>query len=119
MDPIPENFFDPVLTFGKTLAITETGAATKNFHAFGIDYKFNEDYQTQYIDLLLKKAYQYHVEFVVNWASIDFDRLLESIPNEAREIGAIWAYTGLQRSDGCPKKALALWDAYLHLPYQE
>ena len=54
--------------------------------------------------------------FVVNWAGIDFDPMLEHFPPGVRDLATYWAYTGLQRSDGCPKPALAIWDAYLALP---
>jgi len=119
IDPVPENFFDIALTFGKPIAITETGAPSMNFTALGINYEFTEDYQYQYIDLLLRKAHEHEFVFIVNWTSIDFDKLLEVFPKEAVELGTIWAYTGLQRSDGCPKKAVHLWDAYLALPYTD
>ncbi len=116
-DPLPEDFFDIPVSFGKTVAITETGAPSRDFEALGISYEFTEDYQCDYIDLLLRKAYEHEFAFVVNWTSIDFDKLLEDIPEEAREIALIWAYTGLQSSDGSPKKALSIWDAYLQVPY--
>lgn len=116
-DPLPDDYFDDVLHFGKPVAITETGAPSQNFSAFGVDYTFDEDYQKEYIALLLEKAYEYKFVFVVNWASIDFVRLLDIFPKETRELGMIWVYTGLQRSDGCPKKALYVWDAYLQLEY--
>jgi hypothetical protein len=116
-DPVSESFFDVPLSFGKPIAVTETGAPSQNFKALGINYKFTEDYQYQYIDLLLRKANEYKFAFVVNWTSIDFEKLLDVFPKEAREIGMIWAYTGLQRSDGQPKKALSLWDTYLDIPH--
>jgi hypothetical protein len=117
IDPVPENYFDVPVSFGKRIAITETGAPSRNFEALGINYEFSEDYQYDYIDFLLGKAYEYEFAFVVNWTSIDFDKLLEYIPEEGREIALIWAYTGLQCSNGSPKKALSLWDAYLEVPY--
>jgi hypothetical protein len=118
LDPVPEDYFDVLRSYGKPIAITETGAPSRDFTALGIDYEFDEDYQKAYIELLLRKAHEYNFVFVINWASIDFDELLEVFPaGEIREIGTIWAYTGLQTSVGCAKKALAVWDAYLHVPY--
>jgi hypothetical protein len=117
MELVPENYFDLPVSFGKTIAITETGAPSRDFEALGINYEFTEDYQYDYIDLLLRKAYEHEFAFVVNWTSIDFDKLLKDIPEEGREIALIWAYTGLQMSDGTPKEALTIWDAYLQLPY--
>ena len=117
LDPVPEDFFDTFLIFGKPIAVTETGAPSQDFSALGTNYKFDENYQRQYIELLLRKAHEYDFEFVINWANIDYDKLLEIFPDKnLREFATIWAYTGLQRSDGCKKKALYVWDAYLKLP---
>ncbi len=117
LDPVPEDYFEIPLSFGKTVAITETGAPSRDFEALGTNYEFTEEYQYDYIELLLRKACGHEFAFVVNWTSIDFDKLLEDIPEDGREFALIWAYTGLQWSDGTPKEALAIWDAYLQLPY--
>ena len=46
----------------------------------------------------------------------DIDPMLERFLAEVRELATYWAYTGLERSDGCPKSALAIGDAYQALP---
>ncbi|MBU7036134.1 MAG: hypothetical protein HXS49_13155, partial [Theionarchaea archaeon] len=117
MDPVPEDYFDSALQFGKPIAITETGAPSQDFHALDSDFEFDEEYQKDYMTLLLKKACDYEFVFVVNWVPVDFVDLLEVFPDDLRELGMIWAYTGLQRSDGCPKKALYVWDVYLSVTY--
>jgi hypothetical protein len=75
------------------------------------------DYQVQWIGFLLHQANRRRFRFVVNWAAIDFDELLHAIPSpELQEFARFWAWTGLERSDGCPKRALPVWEAYRKLP---
>jgi len=116
VDPVPDDYFDLLWQFDKPIAITETGAPSRNFKALGINYQFDQQYQYNYLDLLLKKSHEHNVVFIINWTSIDFEKLLDSFPITARQLGKIWAYTGLQQSDGCAKKALSLWDGWLALP---
>jgi hypothetical protein len=118
-DPIPEDFFAAALAFGKPLAVTESGAPSYDFSAFGKNYEFTEEYQTRWVDFLLRQAGEHQFKFVVGFTGIDYDKLLEVFPKDARELGSIWVYTGLERSDGCAKRALLVWDEYLGLPYQE
>ena len=118
-DPIPENYFDVALSFGKPIAVAESGAPSDNFSAFGTDYEFSEAYQTSWIQFLLQQAQAHQFEFVINWTGIDFDKLLEIFPPETRELGMFWAYDGLERSNGCAKQALPIWDQRLALPYQK
>lgn len=118
VDPLPDDFFRTALSFGKPLGITESGVPSSSFEAFGRRYEFSEAYQARWIDFLLNQAARHRFLFVVNWAAIDFEELLESFPSqELREFATVWVYTGLERSDRCPKESLAVWDAYLELPY--
>ncbi|GAB4549252.1 MAG: hypothetical protein Fur002_26350 [Anaerolineales bacterium] len=118
-DPIPEDFFAAALAFGKPLAVTESGAPSYSFSAFGKNYEFTEEYQARWVGFLLRQAGEHQFRFVVAFTGIDYDKLLAVFPADVRELGAIWVYTGLERSDGCAKRALSVWDAYLGLPYQE
>ena len=118
-DPIPEDFFAAALAFGKPLAVTESGAPSYSFSAFGKDYEFTEEYQARWVDFLLRQAGEHQFKFVVGFTGIDYDKLLEVFPKDVRELGMIWVYTGLERSDGCAKQALAVWDEYLGLVYHE
>ena len=113
---VPEDYFDPALAFGKPVAVAETGMPSRGFKAYGVQYDFDSEDQVRYVDLVLRKALEHDFVFVVNWANIDFDPLLEHFPKDLRDLGLYWAYTGLQRSDGCPKDALYVWDAYAALP---
>lgn len=112
----PEDYFAPALAYGKPIAITETDMPTQDFTAFFVPYQFEAQHQTHFIDFLLRKGVEHEFVFVVNWANIDFDRLLDDIPVVMRDQARFWAYTGLQESGGCPKPALFIWDAYLELP---
>lgn len=118
-DPIPEDFFAAALAFGKPLAVTESGAPSYNFSAFGKDYEFTEEYQARWVDFLLRQAGENQFRFVVAFTGIDYDKLLAVFPEDVRELGTIWVYTGLERSDGCAKRALSVWDAYLGLEYHK
>lgn len=117
LDPIPEDFFETALSFGKPVGVTESGAPSRSFTALGRTYEFSEDYQARWIGFLLRQANLHRFRFVVNWAAIDFDELLQTIPSpELQEFARFWAWTGLERSDGCPKRALSVWEAYRQLP---
>ena len=115
---ISNDLFETALSFGKPVVVAESGMPSADFSAFGMNLKFTPQYQQQWIQFLMKKAQQDRFLFVVNWSSIDFDKLLKDFPTaETRELALFWVYTGLQRSDSCSKKALATWDAYLRLNY--
>lgn len=117
--PAPEDMFDSALAFGKPIAISETGEPSREFRALGFKYSLSEDDQAQYIDLLMRKGEELKFIFIVNWEAIDSDKLLEKFPaGLVRELGEIYAYLGLEKSDGTVKKALTIWDKYLKLPYK-
>ena len=118
-DPIPEDFFAAALAFGKPLAVTESGAPSYSFSAFGKNYEFTEEYQARWVDFLLRQAGEHQFKFVAAFTGIDYNKLLAVFPADLRELGMIWVYTGLERSDGCPKRALLVWDGYLGLPYHK
>ena len=118
-DPIPDDFFAPALAFGKPIGITESGAPSYDFSAYGKDYKFSEEYQARWIDFLMQKGIENHFEFAIAFTGIDYDKLIAGMPADVRELATIWVYTGLQRSDGCDKFALSYWDAYLKLPFKK
>lgn len=119
--PVPQDFFDLAVQISdetrKPIAITETGYSSDTFNAFGATYSSTEEDQFQYLELLFKKANEHKFLFIVNWAGIDFDKLTKKFfPGSAQDFSWLWTYTGIQRSNGNPKKAYYLWDAYLNLP---
>jgi len=113
---VPETFFDNLLEFNKPLAISETGFASKNFVSGGTTFELTEKDQVQYFEVLLDKANEYDFEFIINWANVDFDGMLEVIPEgPTRDLATVWAYSGLQNYDGTDKEVVELWDKYFEL----
>jgi hypothetical protein len=85
--------------------------------AFGLKLRGSEADQVQFTELLLEAAARDRYEFVINFATTDFDKLCAKLPAPIDEVARIWAYTGLQTSEGKAKPALAVWDAYLNSRY--
>lgn len=114
-DPSPE-YFKPALSLGKPIAISETGAPSKEFKIFGWPIKGSPEDQKEYVSFILSEAAKHDFEFVINWVNIDYEKLLDKFPAEMKEIGKAWVYTGLVSADGNPKPALSVWDGFLSLP---
>jgi hypothetical protein len=58
-------------------------------------------------------------EFIINFATTDFEKLCAKLPPPIDDLARIWAYTVLQTSDLKPKPALVLWDAWLKIPLEQ
>jgi len=86
--------------------------------AFGLTLRGSEAEQRQFTELLFRVATRDRYEFVVNFATTDFERLCAKLPPPVDDLARIWAYTGLQTSESKPKPALAVWDACLKAPYR-
>jgi hypothetical protein len=114
--PIPEDYFRFAQDFGKPLAVAETGMLSRSVTVFNLKLRGSEADQRQYYDVLLRTAQRDNYLFIATFATTDFERLVAQLPQEARDLATIWAYTGLQTSDGQPKPALELWDRFLALP---
>jgi hypothetical protein len=114
---VNENYFDPALKYDIPIAIAETGLPSKDFKAIGFDFRYDEAKQSEFIELILRKANDNDFVFVVNWANIDFDDLLEVIPKGyVRDLGKLWAWTGFQESNRQDKPALKIWNDYFRSP---
>ena len=111
--PTPEDFFDVALSYGKPIAIAETSAPSTPYTCSGTDYEVDEEYQRQYVDLLLRKAFEHEFAFVQYQFTIDYDLLYNKYPALFGEIAKMWMYTGLQTSGGKQKPAFTLWDKVL------
>lgn len=68
-------------------------------------------------EFALRAATRDRYEFVIQFATTDFERLCDKLPPPVDDLARIWAYTGMQTSDKKPKPALALWDAYLNAKF--
>lgn len=117
--PIPADFLDFAMRFGKPVAVAESGMTSRDVElkAFGLTLRGSEADQRQFTELLLRVATRDRYKFVINFATTDFERLCAKLPPPVDDLARIWAYTGLQTSELKPKPALALWDACLNLPY--
>jgi hypothetical protein len=85
--------------------------------AFGLTLRGSESDQRQFTELLLRIATRDRYEFIINFATTDFEKLCAKLPPPVDDLARIWAYTGLQTSDCKPKTALAVWDEYLKIPW--
>jgi hypothetical protein len=114
--PIPAGFFDFARRFRKPVAVSETGMLSREVTVTGLRLRGSPADQRQYYDMLLAAAARDRYRFVVTFCTTDYDRLLPSLPADAREIAGIWTYTGLQSSDGTPKPALEVWESWRRRP---
>ena len=112
-NPMGPDYFDVARSFGKPIAIAESGAMSKGVRIFGTRLPASEDQQAAFVEGLLRHATSGRFPFVVNWVAIDFEPGLRRLPRSVREVAKAWVYTGLQASDGRDKPALEIWDAYL------
>jgi alpha-N-arabinofuranosidase len=67
---------------------------------------------------MLATASRDRYEFVINFATTDFDKLCAKLPPPIDDLARIWAFTGMQTGDLKAKPALATWDNYLKADYQ-
>jgi hypothetical protein len=112
-NPMGPRYFDVAKSFGKPIAIAESGAMSQGTRIFGMRLPASEADQTRFVSGLLQHATRNRFPFVVNWVAIDFEPGLKRLPRSVREIAKAWVYTGLQTSAGQAKPALKVWDAYL------
>ena len=112
--PVPVNFFDFATRFKKPIAVAESGMTSRNvpLRSHGVVLTGSPAEQEQFTELLLKTGVRDQYEFVINFATTDFERLVAKLRPPQDEIARIWAFTGMQTSDKKPKPAQAQWDAY-------
>jgi glycosyl hydrolase family 53 len=112
--PVPKNFFDFAIRFKKPIAVSESGMSSRDvqLRSYGVIFHGSDADQEQFTELLLKTASRDGYEFVINFATTDFERLVARLPPPLDDRARVWAFTGMQTSDMKPKPALALWDAY-------
>jgi hypothetical protein len=113
--PVPANFFDFALRFKKPIAVSESGMTSRNvpLKSYGVMLQGSDAEQQTFTELLLRTAVRDKYQFVINFATTDFERLVVRLRPPLDEIARIWAFTGMQTGDKQPKPALAVWDAYL------
>ena len=112
--PVPANFFDFAARFKKPIAVSESGMTSRSvaMKSYGLVLNGSDADQEQFTELLLKTAAREKYEFVINFATTDFERLVIKLRPPQDDIARIWAFTGMQTGEKKPKPALAQWDAY-------
>ncbi|MEO0655404.1 MAG: hypothetical protein AAFY77_11120 [Pseudomonadota bacterium] len=112
-NPMGPGYFDVAKSFGKPIAIAESGAMSQSNRIYGMTLPASEADQARFVSGLLDHAARNRFAFVVNWVAIDFEPGLKRLPRSVREIAKAWVNTGLQTSDGRAKPALGIWQGYL------
>jgi hypothetical protein len=113
--PVPANFLDFAKRFKKPIAVSESGMTSRNvpLKSYGLVLNGSDSSQQQFTELLLKTAERDGYEFVINFATTDFEKLVSRLRPPLDDLARIWAFTGMQTADNKPKPALAVWNAYL------
>jgi len=113
-NPVKNDYFKEALSFGKPVAISETGATSKDVNAFGLHLPSNPQDQKQFMEMILSQAHKHDFEFVINWAAIDYDPMVKKLPKNMADFASFWMYTGLETSGGQKKPAFDVWQKYLN-----
>ena len=117
--PVPANFLDFATRFKKPIAVSESGMTSRDvaLKTYGINLIGSEAEQRNFTELLLKTAARDKYEFVINFAGTDSDRLVSRLRPPMDDLARIWAFTGMQTSNGRAKPALPVWDGFLRAKY--
>ena len=112
--PVPASFFDFATRFKKPIAVAESGMTSRNvlLRSYGTTLQGSEADQRRFTELLLQTAARDGYDFVINFATTDFEKLVDQLPPRLRDLARIWAFTGMQSSDGRAKPALGVWEGY-------
>jgi len=114
-DSLPADMFDKIFTLSnKTICITETGYPAEYFTIYGGSVVFDgsPEKQNNYITLLLNKAQENNLEFIINFVLRDYDALWNSI-GSPDDITKLWRDTGLYDQDGNSRIAHQSWMEWL------
>jgi hypothetical protein len=96
----------------KPVAIIETGYTTKNRNVNGINFPGNEALQAAFLKDLIASAQADEYLFVVWFVPIDYEKLLEKLPDSDNKTAAyIWVNAGLLDSNLNPKPAWSIWQS--------
>ncbi|MCB0279850.1 MAG: glycosyl hydrolase 53 family protein, partial [Calditrichaeota bacterium] len=107
-----EDRIQPMLQLQKPIAITESGVPDREFTTNNTQYTFTQENQRDFVSAMLQLAMLHEFKFVINYAAIDYDKMLMYYSPETQDIAKIWAWTGLAKSGGQTKPALQVWDQY-------
>lgn len=118
-DTIPMDMFEKIFSkLTKPVAITETGYAADSITAYGATIILNgsPQKQNQYITLMMNKAAEHNLKFVVNFFLRDYDALWQAI-GSPDDIYKVWKDTGLYDEDGNVRIAFQNWYFWLNKKY--
>jgi hypothetical protein len=85
-----------------------------------VNIKANESWQARYVAFLLGELNSLEAEFIAWFVPRDYDQLYDWIAAESGEVEfyKTWRDTGFLDGAGQERPALAVWDAWLAVPYQ-
>jgi len=115
-DTIPADMFDKIFSnFTKPIAICETGYAADSITVYGGTIVLNgsPQKQNQYLTLMLNKAEENDLRFVVNFILRDYDALWQAI-GSPDDIYKVWKDTGLYDENGDARLAYQNWYFWLN-----
>lgn len=119
---IPADMFDKLAALtDRPLAVAETGYPAQTFSIqisaeARLTFESDAARQEAFIRFLLAEAAQHNFLFVINFIVRDYDALWEQI-GAPEDISIAWRDTGLFDEEGAERPALAVWRAWLALPY--
>jgi hypothetical protein len=113
-----QGFLDFAQKFKKPIAVSESGMTSRDvtLKSYNVTLTGSEDQQKSFAVFLLNTALHDKYEFVINFATTDFEKLVEKLP-AGGDAAMIWAYTGMQTSSLERKPALLIWDHFFHMSY--
>ncbi len=108
-NPPSDNYFDLALSYGKPVAIAESGAQSDSILMGMVPLPSNTQTQSEFVTMLLQSANDHDFPFLINWVTVDYEGTLASLPTAFRDLAKAWVFTGLEAYDGTPKPVLATW----------
>jgi hypothetical protein len=117
-ETVRPGFLDFARKFNKPVAVSESGMTSRDvtIKTYGVTLKGSEPQQAEFEEWLLSTAARDHYAFVVNFATTDFDRLVQKLSGPAADLANVWAYTGMQTGAKAAKPALEVWDRFFREP---
>ena len=106
---VSHDYFDAALSYGKPMAIAETGAMSKTTIVMGLPLIASEANQKEFVNMILEQAERHNFVFVIHWLSMDFDAMLSKFPREYAGLAKAWVHSGLLDKKKNKKPAYYLW----------
>jgi len=119
---IPASYFDDILSYGKKIAVTETGWMARETYAGLLKtisddgYTGSEAEQADYLNWLIKTGNTGNFEFI-NWFHIN-DPFAWENGDEGSGNFALFDSISLKKNDGTEKKVWPLWQELKTVKYQ-